>query len=453
MKFENSNLKTEKRNYFLKQWCDYYPTSLNWKYGGMIVFNDHIAYLNRNGKCLGQLIFNKETYMYSENSENSVSKSEMELFLPSEILISGDWIECEGYPENNDSENQSPLIVSRVRLLSPNRFDSGHGMKVNQSVRAWEKFLRKVSLFFETRGFDSIKTPTLVPCPGTEPFLDSFKTEFIYGSQKRDLYLPTSPELHLKKCLSLGWDKIYEIKPCFRNGELTPIHQPEFYMLEWYRAFSDREEIMTDVINLVNEVISNSMAIQKPSQWVSLSVADVFFEFFKFKLTPQTTSEQLIKLAQNQDILVQSGTDFDEVFFRIFIEKIEPRLHEYGNLFLHSYPPSQAALARLTKEGWGDRFEVYINGIEIANAFNELNNPTLQKSRSLDDLQKKLDYGKSMIPLDEEFFDYLRGGMPPSCGIALGLDRLFMVLNGLSNINDFRVFSFTKTDNVNLLEL
>jgi lysyl-tRNA synthetase class 2 len=175
-------------------------------------------------------------------------------------------------------------------------------------------------------------------------------------------------------------------------------------------------------------------------QWHVLSVADLFERHLQFRLTPQTSKEELIEVAGRHRIDVSRAVDFDEVFFFLFLEKIEPELKNYDCLFLHSYPPSQAALARLTSEGWGDRFEFYIRGLEIANAFNELNDPKVQRVRSQEDLDKKAHHGRMPIGLDEEFFQYLEGGMPPSCGIALGLERLFMALHGYKSIEEFRLF-------------
>lgn len=445
MNFENKNLNLELRNTFLKCWNNEYPSSLGWKFRGMIVFTEESAFLMRNGVVICKLHFSANTQITHASSANSCSLNS-DLFFSQQILISGDWVECIGDEfkldhSPNDKTNKIQLNVQILRLLSPNLIDQGHGSRAKFAARDWEKFLKTVEQFFYDRGFDFIKTPTLVPCPGTEPFLESFKTEFVYGSKRQALYLPTSPELHLKKSLAQGWDKVFEIKPCFRNGELTPIHQPEFYMLEWYRSFSSMTEIQEDVINLVSAVITSENHYLKSQDWKVMSVAELFEKYLHFQLLPHSTAHDLISVAEKHDVEANETMDFDEVFFRLFIEKIEPRLHELGSLFLHSYPPTQAALARLTPEGWGDRFEVYIQGVEIANAFNELNNPIIQRARSQEDLQKKILYGREQIALDEDFFKHLDAGMPPSCGIALGLERLFMVLNGYKNISEFRAFS------------
>ncbi len=128
--------------------------------------------------------------------------------------------------------------------------------------------------------------------------------------------------------------------------------------------------------------------------------------------------------------------------FLIFMEKIESQLPQDELIFVEKYPPYQAALARLTEDGWGDRFEVYWKGLELANAFHELNDPSIQRRRSEEDLQKKKDLHKEAVSLDEEFFQCLEAGMPPSGGIALGVERLFMALFDIKTIKDLRVFSF-----------
>lgn len=421
MNFRNVRLDGQKRISFLQVWDHRYPCSSGRGICGKLVFLDGAIRLERNGSIVKNIHFSQGTAFKGPACKN---------FDPFEVLQSGDWVECEGADVENEYD------VTEILLLSPNLLGSEYRLEVKQLVREWNKFWNLVRAFFQERNFDELRTPTLVTCPGTEPFLDPFKTEFVVGSHKENLFLPTSPELHLKKCLAMGWETIFEMRPCFRNGEVSDHHQPEFYMLEWYRAFANMDAIKEDVRALVEEICP----VYRSHQWSHLSMADLFKKYLNFELKPDTTVEELVALAQKAQVDVSRAVDFDEVFFFLFLEKIEPHLKDYDCLFLHGYPPSQAALARLTPGGWGDRFEFYIRGLEIANAFNELNDPNIQRQRSQEDLEKKQIYGKAEISLDGEFFRGLEGGMPPSCGIALGLDRLFMALHNVKDIRAFRLF-------------
>jgi lysyl-tRNA synthetase class 2 len=425
MSLRNPNLNLNEREKFLNVWGDEYPAASGVGISGMLVFSGSEALLERNG----QKIVEFKSFLSGKFKGSKFSE-----FQPLHVLNSGDWVEF--FDLNNDEF----LSCSSVQLLSPNLIDEGHQSFVSESVRDWSRFLDEVRLFFKAEKFDELITPSLVVCPGTEPFLDPFMTEFCHGSNKEIRFLPTSPELHLKKCLAKGWDKIFEIRPCFRNGEISECHQPEFYMVEWYRAFSSNAAIQNDIKKLVNQLAPEFFA----SEWITLSVADLFQKYLQFTLTPKTKMEELIELAMQLGVNVDKSVDFDDVFFYLFLDKIEPQLKNYDCLFLHSYPPSQAALARLTKEGWGDRFEFYIRGLEIANSFNELNDPKIQWQRTQKDLAKKQMLGRVPVGIDEEFFSSLKGGMPPSCGIALGLDRLFMALMGYKNICEFRLFPWNK---------
>jgi len=432
MYFKNPNLNDLSRQKFIAVWNNEYSEPLGLGIIGMIVFSNECVWVERNGEKVNELEFDERSVF-----KNTKPKTLLSQFIPTEVLNSGDWIECSSRELQKQNNKQNGIAkVDQIRLLSPNRMNDGHRSEVKIAIREWNRFVNKVNSFFQSQGFDFLNTPTLVTCPGTEPSLDAFYTEFVFGSKSRKMFLPTSPELHLKKCLAKGWDKIYEIRSCFRNGEISPIHQPEFYLLEWYRAFSTTENIRKDLRDLIQSIAPEF----ESKTWANMSVADLFFKYLNFELQPSTSMEDLIGLAKRNEIDVSKALDFDEVFYFIFLEKIEPRLQEYECLYVHNYPPSQAALAKLTPCGWGDRFELYINGIEIANAFCELNNPIEQRNRAQEDLKKKEIYRKMPIYLDEDFFSHLDRGMPPASGIALGLERLFMVLKGYTSIEEFRLF-------------
>lgn len=301
-------------------------------------------------------------------------------------------------------------------------------------LAAWRNYLDQVRNFFKHKDFLEVSTPTLVECPGTEPFLDLFSTNFVSGKIQKLFYLPTSPEIHLKKMLAAGHRQIFEIRPCFRNGEISENHQPEFWMLEWYRAFAGLTNIMQDTKELVEHISGQKLNFEVKT------MRQLFKEKLDFELRPDSSLEDLKTLGLKLGLKVQDFDLWDDVFYFIFVEKIEQDLGILNPLFVTDYPPSQAALARLTPEGWGDRFELYWQGLEIANAFHELNDPVIQSQRFQEDLQKKKDLGKQVPQLDPEFTQALLSGLPPSGGIALGLERLFMAKNRLQTIEKTRAF-------------
>lgn len=339
----------------------------------------------------------------------------------SEILRPGDWISAQPQAET----------LKEICLLAPFHGDevSTRGLELRKQHQEFQNYISLVANFFKSKGLQRVSTPTLVICPGTEPYLDVFATEYVEGRTRQKFFLPTSPELSLKKMIAEGAGDIFEIRPCFRNGENTALHRPEFWMLEWYRCFANLDLIKQDFIELVDklvDVVGNS----RPKRVESISMQELFLRHCGFQLKPETNASELLQLCHQLKIHPGTSNAYDDLFFLLVLEKIEPSLDPEVVTFVEKYPPSQAALARLTSEGWGDRFEIYWKGMELANAFHELNDPILQRQRFEEDLQKKKELGKEMVPLDEEFLRLLEIGMPPSAGIALGLERLFMALTG-----------------------
>jgi elongation factor P--(R)-beta-lysine ligase len=208
-------------------------------------------------------------------------------------------------------------------------------------------------------------------------------------------------------------------------------------MLEWYRAYASLSQIKHDVIELI-EYLCDQLKIERPKEVLTFSVPELFKIHCEFDLKPETTAEELKSLAVKLNVDTKSATSIDDYFFLIFMEKIEFGWPKDRLVFIEKYPPYQAALARIDKRGWAERFEVYWQGLELANAFHELNDPVLQRQRSNEDLQKKISMNKSVVDLDEEFFQALEFGMPPSSGVALGLERLYMAMKGISDIGWIR---------------
>jgi lysyl-tRNA synthetase class 2 len=375
------------------------------------------------------------------------------------ILLNGDLIEIlsmSGRRKTLGGKTQAVTEKSglfEVVLLAPNLRDQkscrtssitgplGAAEMLERVIRLkqWNLFVSHLRDFFVKNDFLEISTPSLVVCPGTEPSLEVYKTTHLDGSRSRPLYLPTSPELHLKRALGFGFEKIFEITRSYRNNEVTDRHQPEFWILEWYRAFSGPAIVERDVQELIFALSNQLPGARRPLQVVRKTVTQLFAETFHFEFRPNTSENELRELAQREGIDVHAATSIDDLFFLLFYE-IEQKMNPDDLLFVVGYPPYQAALARIDEQGWAERFEVYWQGLELANAFHELNDPVVQRNRSQQDLMKKEIASKEKVPLDEEFFEALEAGIPPASGIALGIERLFMAFYDIRRIQDVRLF-------------
>lgn len=360
------------------------------------------------------------------------------------LLRDGDLV-CLKLERSRPEDGRSSVVACRLLVPSSGEFRLRSRFDLVRSQQ-WADFLREVREFFRAQSFVEAQTPTLVPSPGTEPFLDPFSSRWENGRESRVSYLPTSPEFHLKKMLVAGWTRLFEFKTCFRNGELGAHHQPEFLMLEWYRAYSPLTAIADDVARLLEWLLARlntGVFYEVPPRLERTTMREVFAATFPgFELRPDTSRDELVALAERAAVKVSRDDSWDEIFFRIFLEKIESHLGVGNPVLVQGFPPSQAALARIGADGFADRFEVYWRGFEIANAFHELNDPKENESRFHDDAEKKAAFGRPPVPVDEELVRALYYGLPPSGGIALGLDRLFMAFYGIENLADARAFPF-----------
>jgi elongation factor P--(R)-beta-lysine ligase len=311
------------------------------------------------------------------------------------------------------------------------------------------QILIKLRHFFESRGFVEVQTPTLVKNPGLEPHLLYFETQFnpsMGGGQKEAWFLPTSPEYHLKKALSWGMPKIYEICKSFRNGEKSEEHEPEFLMLEWYRSPGDYKQIAEDTAELILHLGSHFNPSKKWGPTKHITVSEAFEKFCRIKLdealSPGGRSLTKQALAAGFKSIRHNDT-FEDTFNKLLVEFVEPQLGIGGPEFLWDYPAAFAALSRPhpQKPNYCERFEVYIDGIELANAFGELMDPAALRGVCMkDQAQRQRLHGKSP-PLDEEFLDAVAKTPHKNVGgIALGLDRLIQVLIDAETLQDAMLF-------------
>lgn len=335
-------------------------------------------------------------------------------------------------------QREGLLVCDEARLLTAPKAEPAD-LRAGQSAE-FARFVRVVRDFFVRRGLDEVATPSLVPCPGLEPSLEPFSLLITRGRDTRPIYLPTSPEIHLKKALARGWTDIFEIHRCFRQGEYSPHHTPEFLMLEWYRAFADLDLVLEDLQALLVELVKKKFTKQKSLLKIT-TFAALFADGLHFTLTPTTTARELQTLCERLEVETATSDTFDDLFHRLLLAHIEPRLAPLGPLVIRDFPPSQAALARLTADGWADRFELYWNGLEIANAFNEVTDPAEQARRWEKEQRERLRLGTTRLEPDAGLIAALEKGMPPTGGIALGMERLFMACTGTAEIRELRLFA------------
>ena len=351
---------------------------------------------------------------------------------PGDVLRPGDKIAIKG----NDALLELVLLSPCVVPWNSHRLGFAE-------AEGWRNFLNLVRGFFQDGGFLEIATPSLVVCPGTEPSLDPLAVSLRTGSRTEQRYLPTSPELHLKKFLAQGWNRIFEIRSCFRDGEHSNHHQIEFTMMEFYRAFEGLEAIEKDLESLLERMNRAGLVLGGLQSCRRYTVADLFKNSFDFELRADTTAAELGSLCARTAIASHHSDSWNDLFHRLWLERIEPWLGAQDfPIFVGSFPPTQAALARIGADGWAERVELFWRGMEIANGFHELNDPAEQQRRFMHDLDEKQKLGKVKIPLDEDFMNALLSGMPPASGIAVGLERLFMAARKIERIQSLKAFPY-----------
>jgi lysyl-tRNA synthetase class 2 len=283
------------------------------------------------------------------------------------------------------------------------------------------RILRELRRIMDERGYLEVETPLRVRTPGTDVNLEAFSSE--------ERYLITSPEFHMKRLLAEGFMRIYQMGRCFRRGELTDLHNPEFTMLEFYAAGLSLEGMMKEIEEIlgkvaaampVGEVHFGEASCDLRSPWTRLSVDAAFRQYAGW--SPLDAFDE-------------------ERFYFDLVDKVDRHLGRERPTILFHYPAPLAMLAQLHPGdvGIARRFEVYIAGVEIANAFEELTDSQEQRRRFEADLERRRQQGKSAYPIDEEFLEAV-GEMPPCSGIAVGVDRLVMLLLGTEKMSEVMAF-------------
>jgi lysyl-tRNA synthetase class 2 len=332
----------------------------------------------------------------------------------------------------------------------PDRFASRRA-----TLDARSRILRAVRSFFAERGFVEVDTPALQASPGLEPHLQAFATELHDPrTRRRGLrYLHTSPEFAMKKLLVAGMPRIWQLAHVFRDGERSATHHPEFSMLEWYRAGASYRDLMEECAALVCScqeaaggpaLTWRGRSADATREWQRISVAEAFQQLCGLDLLATTPDPlrpdagRLAGAASGIGVAPHPGDDWETLFFRIFLDRIEPLLGIGAPTILYDYPLSMAALSRRHPDDprLAERFEVYVCGLELANGFGELIDPTEQRARFVADQARKQALYSETYPVDEDFLTALEHGLPACAGIALGFDRLVMLATGAADIEE-----------------
>ncbi|HXC30075.1 MAG TPA: EF-P lysine aminoacylase EpmA [Stellaceae bacterium] len=320
------------------------------------------------------------------------------------------------------------------------------------NLAARGRILGAVRHFFAEEGFIEVETPALQVSPGLEPHLRAFATVLNdpRAGMSQPRYLHTSPEFAMKKLLAGGETRIWQLCHVFRDGERGATHHPEFSMIEWYRAGATYRALMDDCEALLRRCQSEALLTWQNKtadanrRFERLTVAEAFQRYVDIDIlmtAPDPAHPDLALLAPAAEtigITPRPGDDWEDLYFRIFLERIERNLGVGAPMILYDYPVSMAALSRRKPDDprLAERFELYACGLELANAFSELTDPAEQRARFLADQAKKQALYGETYPIDEDFLAALEHGLPDCAGIALGFDRLVMLCTGASDIEE-----------------
>ena len=312
--------------------------------------------------------------------------------------------------------------------------------------------------YFAGQGFTEVETPALQVSPGLEPHLRAFATQINdpYGGPARPMYLHTSPEFAMKKLLAAGLPRIFQLAQVFRDGERSDTHHPAFSMVEWYRTGESLTALIDDCGALLR---ATWLAVPEDLRtgglrWKGkacdpmrrpevLTVAEAFRRYAGLEILAtapdplKPDAERLREMAMYANMKLPESGDWEDLFFHIFLEHIEPKLGIGAPTALIDYPLSMAALAKKSARDprVADRVELYVAGVELANGFAELTDAAEQRRRFEADMEKKERLYGVRYPLDEDFLAAL-AYMPEASGIALGFDRLVMLATGAEKIDD-----------------
>ncbi len=305
------------------------------------------------------------------------------------------------------------------------------------NLRRRAELLAAIRSFFAERGVLEVDTPLLAAAPVTDPHLASLGSRVDLPGGSRHLFLQTSPEFAMKRLLAAGSGPIYQLAKAFRDGELGSVHNPEFTMLEWYRPGFDHHALMDEMEAFLAATLGSLPAERR-------AYGALFAE--RLGVDPHAASPtDLARVAAEQGIEVSGFEDADRDTWLdlLMSHALEPGLGRGRPTFVYDYPASQAALARLRPgpPPVAERFEVYLEGVELANGFHELSDAVEQRARFEADNRRRRAEGLPPMPIDERLLAALDSGLPDCAGVALGVDRLAMLACGATRLAEVLAWS------------
>lgn len=323
-------------------------------------------------------------------------------------------------------------------------------ISLERALRLRAEANKTIRAFFDRRDFLEVETPNWVGAPGTDVHLDPVRAiyEDLHGGREVSGYLHTSPEFAMKRLLVEGLERIWQMCKVWRNGELTPLHNPEFTILEWYRAHEPVEAIIDDVEALARELLGG---FDEP--FSRMTMQELVEEACGFDILEALEFDALLQICKTEELLsprslerAREHQQWDELFFELQVTYIDPLLAKQGAVFVTDWPAPLAVLARKSPDDArvAQRFELYIDGVELANGFQELTDPQEQRERFEEDLETRRERGLPEVPMPERFLEALERGMPASSGVAVGVDRLLMLSAGVADIREVAPFAMRR---------
>jgi len=315
-----------------------------------------------------------------------------------------------------------------------------------EMLKTKARLLSKLRSFFAEKNILEVQTPILSHAGNTEPTLESFVIQQHENPQQKiqPSFLNTSPEFAMKRLLAAGSGSIYQITPAFRQDEQGKKHNPEFTLLEWYRIDFDHHALMGEVNALVRFVADGVLSLERSQFYSYQDAMKKFADIDPFDSTNDELKAATVKAGI--DVVGMDEASQDSWLDLLMSQVVEKNLPLNCPVFIYDYPASQAALAKIRKGSpdVAERFELYINGMELANGFHELRDAKEQAERFHNEQQQRQKTGQQGIPADHHLIDALKCGLPDCAGVAIGLDRLLMVLAKATHIDEVLTFPFER---------
>lgn len=320
------------------------------------------------------------------------------------------------------------------------------------NYRVYLQVEQAVHEFLQKKGYLKIDLPVLSPALIPESYLEVFETEFKYFDEKEKLYLTPSPELFIKRLLTHGLGNCYYLGKSFRNGETSSsLHSPEFVMLEFYKVKADYMDVADEVLSMnrfiANELFKRDYIIYDGKKisfkkWEKLTVAQAFKKFSSISPQELFDEKKLLTAAKKKGHHIK-GFSYEDIFSQIYVQEIEPHLGKNGYpTLIYDYPKEFAALAKTSKDGkTSERFEFYIDGIEIGDCYSELTDWREQEKRFEIEKNKRKRDNKINHLIDKGFIQALKYGLVECSGIAIGFERLAMIFANASSIEELKLIS------------